>query len=175
MLAAMEATGAAAAVEACSPQSVSASELAALLERGEELMVCDVRSSRLFVGGHIRHAFSLAASSLQARRIARGKGRVRDIVPSDRKSSFTAMLHRRVTVVIYDERSSTVAAHGTNPLHLFCTVLAREAGGPIVVLRGGYASFVERAPHLCERPQSWPTGSLSIQVSMRVCVYEDLL
>lgn len=166
--------GAAAAVEDCSPRSVSASELAALLERGDELMLCDVRSSRLFVGGHIRHAFSLAASSLQTRRLARGKGRLRDFVPSDRKSSFTAMLHRGATVVLYDERSSTVAAHGTNPLHLFSTVLAREAGGPVVVLRGGYASFAERAPHLCERPQSWPAGSLSLQVSMRACIYQDM-
>eukprot|EP00035_Acanthoeca_spectabilis_P037757 m.47256 g.47256 ORF g.47256 m.47256 type:complete len:348 (+) comp8837_c0_seq1:307-1350(+) len=145
------------------PPLVSASQLQAMLGKGEPLVLCDVRSSSSYNKGHILGAFSLACSSLHVRRLARGKGALKDLVSGEAKTPFTAKLHEGVPIIVYDDRSTSVTAHNSNPLHLFRTILNNHGHGQVAVLRGGYHKFSSVAPHLCEQPAR-PTSSMSLQL-----------
>lgn len=145
------------------PPLVSASQLQAMLDKGEPLVLCDVRSSSSYNKGHILGAFSLACSSLHVRRLARGKGALKDLVSGEAKTPFTAKLHDGLPIIVYDDRSTSVTAHNSNPLHLFRTILNNHGHGQVAVLRGGYHKFSSVAPHLCEQPAR-PTSSMSLQV-----------
>eukprot|EP00037_Helgoeca_nana_P023953 m.251055 g.251055 ORF g.251055 m.251055 type:complete len:333 (-) comp26496_c0_seq1:2379-3377(-) len=145
--------------------SISVTQLQAVLDQEQQLVLCDVRSSSSYNKGHIRGAFSLACSSLHARRLARGKGHLQDLVPSHSKAAFNTQLHRGGRIVIYDDRSTSVTAHGSNPLHLFRTVLNNHTseGEDVCFLRGGYTKFAAATPHLCQRP-THPIAALSLQL-----------
>ena len=149
--------------ETRTPTIVSATELRAAMSRNEELVLCDIRSTSSFNKGHIRGAFSLACSSLHARRLARGKGHLRDLVSSESRSAFLSYLRRGTRIVMYDERSSAMAVHDTNPLQLFSRILQNHSTGHVQLLRGGFSKFVALASELCEKPTQ-PSSSQALQV-----------
>ena len=66
-------------------------------------------------------------------------------------------------MVVYDERSQSLPAVETNPLHLYHTALTREQSS-VLWLKGGYAKFHEAFSCCCETKES-SKRSLTLQVS----------
>eukprot|EP00041_Stephanoeca_diplocostata_P033517 m.1109804 g.1109804 ORF g.1109804 m.1109804 type:complete len:392 (-) comp24355_c0_seq3:3398-4573(-) len=144
---------------------ISATDLA---QHGQNIdtkyMILDVRPFGAFHRGHIQSALSVGCSAMLQRRLARGKSRVRDLIADDQRSRFDEM-QRCSTVVVYDDRASSLTCVESNPLYIFQIALRRE-GVRVLYLEGGYQQFSAQFPAFCKNFKSSVQPALTLQLPM---------
>lgn len=144
------------------PRVILPAQLGSELMSGGDFLILDVRSIASYQREHIQGALSVTCSTIFQRRLAKGKCRVRDLICESERRRFIE-LQRSITVVVYDERSQTLAPAESNPLFLYFSALSRESSA-VVWLKGGFSRFKDIYSCLCESHHATSKPTLTLQL-----------